>query len=123
MTRLFRQGDIVSVNFVVSRDQEPQHSLVPAYPAEWDSRPLFYFKPGDLTLVAPKIEVGNRVRCRLQAGVVLAVDGPFVWVKRDDGDYVGSRYTTWLARECEVLSTTETSDLMGTVVVLEEEEG
>jgi len=59
----------------------------------------FFVHPAAISTHAPKpLAVGDRARSSVgQAYIVMAVDGPYVWVKQAEGD----NYATYLASRLE----------------------
>lgn len=102
MTALLREGDIVGLTGKVKYDFHPE--------ADADLNRVFVdvegyhttvlVKPEAVSLIAPRIDVGERVRwTNGNEGKVLASDVDKLWVKLDDGSYV-----IWPAKEVTVLA-------------------
>lgn len=97
MTAL-RKGDIVSVNGKVRHDHRPGEEDFIFVDVDGHHTVLM-LKPEAITLIAPRIDVGERVRwSNGNEGRVLASDSDKLWVKLDDGSYV-----IWPAKEVTVL--------------------
>lgn len=96
MTALFRTGDIVGLTGKVRHNQKSDDGFV--FVDVSGHHTALMIAPDTLTLIAPRIDVGERVRwTNGNVGSVLASDVDKLWVKLDDGSYV-----IWPAKEVAI---------------------
>ncbi len=99
MTALFRTGDIVGLTGKVRHDCRPDEDSGRVFVDIDGHHSALWLKLDQVTLIAPRIDVGERVRwTNGNEGKVLASDVDKLWVKLDDGSYV-----IWPAKEVAVL--------------------
>jgi hypothetical protein len=98
MTHIYRTGDLVGLTGKVRHNhRHDEDSFVFVDVAGHHS--ALMINPENLTLIAPRIDAGERVRwTNGNEGTVLASDADKLWVKLDDGSYV-----IWPAKEVTVL--------------------
>lgn len=96
MTHIFRKGDVVSVTGTIKYDQDEEAGVFIDLDGYYSTIML---SPDRVTLLAPRIDVGERVRGKnfLEA-TVLARDVDKLWAKLDDGNYV-----IWTANEVTIV--------------------
>jgi len=99
MTALFRTGDIVGLTGKVRHDCRPDGDSGRVFVDIDGHHSALWLKLEQVTLIAPRIDVGERVRwTNSTTGVVKAADGDKLWVLSDAGHYV-----TWPAKEVAVV--------------------
>ena len=98
-TPLLRTGDIIGLTGKVRHNQNNDDDFV--FIDIDGHHTALMLKSEKITLIAPRIDVGERVRwTNGSEGVVKAADGDKLWVLADTGQYV-----TWPAKEVTVLAT------------------
>lgn len=99
MTALLRTGDIVGLTGKVRHDCRPDEDSGRVFVDVEGHHSALWLKLEYVTLIAPRIDVGERVRwTNGNEGKVLASDVDKLWVKLDDGSYV-----IWPAKEVTVI--------------------
>ena len=97
MTALFRTGDIVGLTGKVRHNQNDDDDFV--FVDVDGHHAALMLKPEKVSLIAPRIDVGERVCWTNGAeGVVIASHADKLWVMQDDGTYL-----IWPAKEVTVL--------------------
>lgn len=100
MIALFRTGDIVALTGKVRHDCRPSEDSGRVFVDIDGHHSALWLKLEQVTLIAPRIDVGERVGWTNGAtGEVKAADGDKLWVLSDEGNYV-----TWPAKEVVVLA-------------------
>lgn len=98
MTYQFRKGDTVALTAKVRHDYRPDDDAFVFVDVVGHHAALM-LKPDDMTLIAPRIDVGERVRwSNGNEATVLASDASMIWVKCDDGTYL-----VWPAKEVTIV--------------------
>lgn len=101
MSALLREGDLVGLTGKVRHDCRPDDDSGRVFVEVEGHHSALWLKYEHVTLIAPRIDVGERVRwTNGSEGKVLASDVGNLWVKLDDGSYV-----IWPAKEVAVLVT------------------
>jgi len=99
MTALLREGDIVGLTGKVRHDCRPDEDSGRVFVDIDGHHSALWLKLEQVTLIAPRIDVGERVRwTNGSEGKVLASDVDKLWVKLADGSYV-----IWPAKEVTVV--------------------
>lgn len=100
MTALLREGDLVGLTGKVRHDCRPDDDSGRVFVEVEGHHSALWLKYEHVTLIAPRIDVGERVRwTNGSEGKVLARDVDKLWVKLDDGSYV-----IWPAKEVTVIA-------------------
>lgn len=100
MTPRLREGDLVGITGKVRHDCRPDDDSGRVFVEVDGHHSALWLKLDQITLIAPRIDVGERVRWTNDTtGVVKAADGDKLWVLSDAGQYV-----TWPAKEVTVLA-------------------
>lgn len=98
----YRKGDLVGLTGKVRHNEEEGEDFI--FVDVDGHHTALMIKPENLTLIAPRIDVGERVRwTNGHEGTVLASDVDKLWVKLDDGSYV-----IWPAKEVSVAPPVDT---------------
>lgn len=101
MTNRFRHGDIVCLTGTVRHDQNFDDNFI--FVSIEGHHSALMIGATDVTLIAPRIDAGERVRWTNGAeGRVLASDADQIWVKLDNG-----KYMIWPATEVRVVAETD----------------
>lgn len=99
MTALYRTGDIVGLTGKVRHDCRPDEDSGRVFVDIDGHHSALWLKLEQVTLIAPRIDVGERVRwTNGTTGFVKAADGDKLWVLSDAGHYV-----TWPSNEVTVV--------------------
>jgi hypothetical protein len=99
MTALLRTGDVVGLTGKVRHDCRPDEDSGRVFVDVEGHHSALWVKLEHVTLIAPRIDVGERVRWTNGAEAkVIASDADKLWVKADDGTYL-----IWPAKEVTVL--------------------
>lgn len=99
MTALLREGDLVGLTGKVRHDCRPDDDSGRVFVEVEGHHSALWLKLEHVTLIAPRIDVGERVRwANGNEGRVLASDVDKLWVKLDDGTYL-----IWPAKEVTIV--------------------
>ena len=99
MTALLREGDLVGLTGKVRHDCRPDDDSGRVFVEVEGHHSALWLKLEHVTLIAPRIDVGERVRWENgNEGRVLASDVDKLWVKLDDGTYL-----IWPAKEVTIV--------------------
>lgn len=102
MTALLREGDLVGLTGKVRHDCRPDDDSGRVFVEVEGHHSALWLKYEHVTLIAPRIDVGERVRWTNDTtGIVKAADGDKLWVFADTGQYV-----TWPAKEVAIVPPT-----------------
>ena len=94
----FRKGDVVALTATVRHDYRPDDDAFVFVDVAGHHAALM-LKADTMTLIAPRIDVGERVRwTNGNEATVLASDSDKLWVKADDGTYL-----IWPAKEVKIV--------------------
>jgi hypothetical protein len=98
----FRKGDTVALTATVRHDYRPDDDAF-VFVDVASHHTALMLKADTMTLIAPRIDVGERVRwTNGNEATVLASDSDKLWVKADDGTYL-----VWPAKEVTIIPPVE----------------